>query len=408
MADNTQLNKGYQGDLIRTIEVDGKKQQVILAGGIQSTANTTTTALGSAETFTGTFELNELSEVMVSCKCDNTGTLYFDFSNDGTNVDTFPVGGFKVASGIHEFHVAVKGPRYFRVRLVNDTGAQSYLRLYTYYGAFRQGNSPFNQTVGLDADAIHVRPTDFQDEVRIGRRSGIVGWTKFGYREGLTAAAGEETLWATTGNYTPAATAETFDIAYTGGGGSNDGAGSTGALALYFQYIDASGLPAVATHTLGSDGTDTTSFSGLGINRIAVASSGSADQNNALITVTHTSSGNTMAVIPAANGVTQQAIYHVGSNHDAVAKFLWINVGKGSGGGNPKVVVKGYVWNRTVATKFEVFRALVNTATEQTISINEPIGFNLSPADVLYWVADTDTGGAQVEIRFSLNEYQRT
>jgi len=375
-------------------------------GSVSSEESTSTTPLGSGETFTGVWERNDYPNVMVSCQADNSGTLYFDFSVDGTNFSTFPVNGFEITAGVHEFHTAVKGPRYFRVRLVNDTGAQTYLRLYTYYGAFRASNAPLNQTIGLDTDAAMVRPTDYQDEVRIGRRSGVTGWTKFGYRTGLTAANGEETVWATTGNFTPMTTASTFTIAYTGGGGSNDGAGSTGALTLYFQYIDSSGLPAVAVHTLGSDGTDVTSFSGLGINRIAVSSSGSADTNNATITVTETTGGTKQAIIPAGDGVTQQAIFFTGSNHDAVAKFLWLHVNKPSGG-NAKVVIKGIVWNRAVATRFEVFRTSIDTSVELTEYFEEPVGFALSPTDVLYFVADTDTNSATINARFSLNEYQR-
>ena len=373
-----------------------------------SSVNTTTTPLGSEATYTGTFEYNSSPQVMVSCQTDNTGTLYFDFSVNGTDYSTFPVGGFKVASGIHEFHTAVKGPRWFRVRLVNDSGAQTYLRLYTFYGDFGVSNAPLNQAIGLDSDGASVRPTDYQDEVRIGRRSGVMGWTKFGYREGLTANAGEQIIWAASPDtFTPMTSASTFNIAYTGGGGSNDGAGSTGATILYIQYIDADGLPAVATHTLGSDGTDTTSFTGLGINRVACAASGSADTNNADITITDTSGGTTQAFIPANDGVTQQCIFFTGSNHDAVAKFLWLHVNKPSGG-NAKVVIKGYVWNRQVQTQFEVFRTSIDTTVELTESINEPIGFNLSPTDVLFFVADTDTNSATVNMRFSLNEYRRS
>jgi hypothetical protein len=381
-------------------------RELVIAGSEESSANSSTTALGSGETFTGTGELNPYADVMVSCQTDNTGTLYFDFSVDGTNWTTFPSNGFRVASGIHEFHTAVKGPRYFRVRLVNDSGAQSYLRLYTYYGTFRQGNSPLNQTVGLDTDAAHVRPSSFQDEVRLGRRTGITGWTKFGYRTGLTAANGEETIWATTGNFTVLTTASTFTITYDGtGGGSTDGAGTNGATALTIWYIDASGLPAIGVHTLGTDGSDVTSFTGLGINRVAVSASGSGNTNASVITITATTGGTTQAIIPAGESVTQQAIFHVGSNHTAVAPFLWINIGK-PGGGNAKVVVKGYVYNRTVATQYEIFRARVDTQTETTITITDPIRFNLSAGDVLWFVADTDTSAADINLRFSLNEYQ--
>ena len=137
--------------------VDVHRELVSIAGE-QSTDNTTTTALGSGETYTGTWEKNDYPDVMVSCQTDNGGTLYFDFSVDGTNVSTFPVAGFSVSSGIHEFHTAVKGSRYFRARLVNDSGAQSYLRLYTYYGAFAKApNAPLNQSISDDSDAALVK-----------------------------------------------------------------------------------------------------------------------------------------------------------------------------------------------------------------------------------------------------------
>lgn len=124
---------------------------------LQSTLNSTIRALGSGETYTGDWEKNNFPDVGVSCQTDNSGTLYFDFSPDGVNVNTFPVNGFVVLTGIHKFHSAVKLARYFRVRLINDTGDQSYLRLYTYYGKFRQGSLPLNQSILTDTDSIVVR-----------------------------------------------------------------------------------------------------------------------------------------------------------------------------------------------------------------------------------------------------------
>lgn len=377
---------------------------------VLSKYNTTTTPLNNGETFTGEWEINGLPDVGVSCQTDQSGTLYFDFSNDGTNVNTFPSNGFSVSAGIHEFHTAVKLPRQFRIRFVNNSGSnQTYLRIYTYYGSgIVPSVSPLNQTASLDQDAIFTRSTVPQDEIRIGRRSGVTGWNKFGYRETLTAANGEETIWAATGNYTIPTSADTFNITYDGtSGGSTDGAGFAGARTLAFYYIDSNGLPAVSVHTLGTDGSDTTSFSGLGINRCVVSSSGSNTYNTNNITVTHTSSGNTMAFIPATQSVTQQAIFHVGSNHTAVAKFLTFNVNKLSGS-NPKVTVKGYVYNRNVATRFEVYRHVIDTQSENTVTLIDPIGFNLNSTDVLYFVADTDQNNTIITMRFSLNEYQNT
>lgn len=125
--------------------------------GIPSDGNTTTTPLGAGATYTGTWEQNNLPWVGVSCQTDTSGALYFDFSPDGTNVNTFPPSGFSVSAGIHEFHTAVKLPRYFRVRFVNSGGAQTYLRLYTYYGWFDQGNAPIGFNIADDADAKVVK-----------------------------------------------------------------------------------------------------------------------------------------------------------------------------------------------------------------------------------------------------------
>lgn len=396
--------------LINPATSDKQDTVIGLLGGITSTNNSTTTPLSSGATYTGTGEQNNYSHVGVMLKTDNTGTLYFDFSNDGTNWDsTYPVNGFGVASGVSEFHTAVKLGRYFRVRLVNDTGAQTYLRLTTYYGnAFVPSVAPLNQNAGLDQDALFTRGTIAQDEIVLGRRTGVTHWNKFGYRTTLTAANGEETIWAASGNYTIPTSADTFNITYDGtGGGSTDGAGTNGATEITFYYIDSNGLPATTAHTLGTDGSDTTAFSGLGINRAVVSASGSNDYNTNNITITHTSSGNTMAFIPAQESVTQQCIFHVGSNHTAVAKFLTFNVNKLSGA-NPKVTVKGYVYNRGVDTRFEVYRHVIDTQSENTVTLNEPIGFKLNATDVLYFVADTDQNNTVITMRFSLNEYQNT
>lgn len=122
--------------------------------GIESTGNTTTTPLSGGATFTGAAEQNGAPDVMCSCYADVAGTLYFDFSVDGTNWRTFPPAGFTVSAGIHEFHTAVKGPRYFRARFVNGVGAQSTFQLYVYYGWFRQPNAPINFSIADDADAL--------------------------------------------------------------------------------------------------------------------------------------------------------------------------------------------------------------------------------------------------------------
>lgn len=121
--------------------------------GLSSTVNSSTTPLSGGATFTGTGEQNFFPDVMASCYADVAGTLYFDFSIDGTNWRTFPTTGFTVSAGIHEFHTAVKGPRYFRARYINGGSAQATFQLKVYYGTFRQPSAPIGTTISSDADA---------------------------------------------------------------------------------------------------------------------------------------------------------------------------------------------------------------------------------------------------------------
>lgn len=367
-----------------------------------------TQTLDATETLTGDWVLTTHTHYLISAVVTGgSATLYTDFSIDGkTSFNTFPVNGYPMEDGIGIFHVAVKGARNFRVRVTAGADNLTSVKVHSELGSFTQPNAPLNSAISLSGDAVQVRPSSFQDEVRIGRRSGVTGWTKFAYRTGLTAASGEQVIWTASGDtFTPLTSAETFTITYTQ---ANDGSSANGAKTLAIYYVDANGLPAVAIHTLGNDGSDVTSFTGLGINRVAVASSGSSQTNTAAITFTATTAGTTQAHIPANEGVTQQAIFFCGANHDAILKYIRLNVVRSSGGSTGTVLLKGYIFNRAVATRFLIFRETVNVAIKLDVDIVEPIGSNLSPTDVLYFVADTDTNNFEVDCRFSLNEYQRT
>lgn len=383
-------------------------QAAFSASGVASSTNSTTTPLAAGATFYGGpdngGEQNDFDHVGVMAKMDSDATLFFQFSSDGVNWDsTFPTGGFKISSGIPEFHTAVKLGRYFRLRIANNDTPQTSMRTTTFYGNnFVPSAAPLNQALGIDHDAIMVRSTLSQDEIRIGRRSGVVGWTKFGHRLDLQSASGEETIWASTNNFVPLMVPSTFSVVYDE---TTDGDGTTGATVLTFWYVNSSGTPAISVHTLGNTGADETSFSGLGINRIAVSASGSNNANVSEIVVSTEAGGNTQAIVPAGGSVTQQCIYFVGSNHQAVAKFLIINANKVSGSA-PVVTIKGYAFNRNIQTQFEVFRYVMDANVENNVILNEPIGFNLSPSDILFFVADTTLNNTVVNLRFSLNEYQ--
>lgn len=118
-----------------------------------NTETATTGALWAVNTWTGAGEQTNYSHVAVSLQTDETGTLYFDFSVDGTNWSTFPTAGFAIASGVHEMHTATKMGRYFRPRFVGS-GGRSYFRLFTYYSdSSLHLNSPLNADILPDSDA---------------------------------------------------------------------------------------------------------------------------------------------------------------------------------------------------------------------------------------------------------------
>lgn len=297
--------------------------------------------------------------------------------------------------------LAVTRP-YFRIIIENNSGSnQTFLRagvlLFNVHGTL---TSPSNTNQNQYADAINTRPSVYEDEVVIGRRRGVRAFSKFAYNNDVDT--GTEQIWPNGAAFTPLDAASTFTIAYTQ---ANDGSSSEGAKTLFFQYLDSNGEYAEATHTLGDDGSDVTSFSGLGINRVAVASSGSTDTNGNNITITATTGGSQQAFIPTGKGVTQQAIYHVAHNANAIVRSLLFNSRKLSGS-SPQVEILGWVYNRNVQTKFEVYRIEIDTSVENNIPITNLVGFKLNSSDVLYFEATTNTDNTPVVIRFTLMEYE--
>ena len=201
-----------------------------------ATANQTVgdqAVLSAAGTFTGSGELNDYPDVMASCYSDVAGTLYFDFSVDKVNWRTFPTNGFTVSAGIHEFHVAVKGPRWFRVRYVNGAADQTVFQLFTYFGEFDKPNAPLNQPLGLDADAILVRPTYPWLDIRRGLVSGISVVKKFGRN---SAVGTSYTPVCDGGNYQTPTSAQSLEFVSSA---TTDALNSTGMHELTVVGLDA-------------------------------------------------------------------------------------------------------------------------------------------------------------------------
>lgn len=243
-----------------------------------------------------------------------------------------------------------------------------------------------------------------QDRLTLGHSRPHFSFNKFGYRLSSTAAGGDQVVWASTASFSVMTSADTFDIAYNN---TTDGSGSTGATVLLLDYIDDSFELQQATHVLGSSGTDTTSFSGLGINRAVVVSSGSGDANGNDITISDTSATvSTQAIIPAGSSVTQQLILHLPVGVDGLIKYIKLDTNRLSGGGNPSVVFKVNVYNRLVDTAYQVRRYTLDTSITTDITEADPIGIAVSGRDVIYITMDTDTNNTEANGSFGVNVYE--
>lgn len=367
--------------------------------------NTSTTPLNNGQTFTGEAEQPDKNGVYVQLKTDQSGILTVQFSPDGTNWDTtltynyypdriFPIEPFNNPN-----------KRFVRVSFTNDSGSnQTEFRLYTYSAPYNTLNSSINSTLSETFPAQVVRTTDYYSEVAMSKRQGRKVWNKFGYNGSVNSGTTEIVAsWSTA--FSPVtgimASAQTYTITYNA---TTDGQGRTGALSLLITHIDSNFQESTETHTLGATGSDVTSFSGYGINRVIVLSNGGLGWNANDITITATTDGTTQAQVPAQGSVTQQCLFHTQINHTFLADYLRFKILKPSGGGSGNGYLIGYSWSRVTNTRYEVFRESYTTSstTDALIELKPSQKFQIGGLEVLYFVLEVTNGNnTRVEGRFS-------
>lgn len=364
---------------------------------IRSTVNSTTTLLTAGSTFTGTAELNGFNDVMVSVKTDQNGTLYMDFSPDGTNWDSTLSFAYDTAR-INAPHILVKGNRYYRTRFVNDAASdQTYLRLETDYGMFNKLTASINGTLSENFDALATRPTDYFSEVAQGKRQGAEIWNKFGYNADVDVGTEVVASWG--GTFTPLTTATTIsivsasvnDIVTTG----------TGVQSLVVYGVDANRDAVIEVVSMNGTTPVVTTSTWLGINRVAMYLCGTGKVNAGEINITSTGAGTpTMAQMPASGGVTQQCIFHIPQNYNFLAEQVWINVL--NRGKNADLTVKMWVYSAVSNGNQEVFRIDIDTAAvANPMDINPNLPFPLTEKTVMWLECTSDTANVSINARFS-------
>lgn len=176
------------------VDVNGNELDLSTLSNLVSTVNSSTVTLASGATFTGTAEdVSRFNSVIVSVKTDFDGTLYMEFSTDGTNWDSSL--SFSVAAATNEVHRLTISKKYYRTRFTNTSGStQTYFRVQTLFGSFQTLNTSLNSTVQRDADAILVRPMDFNLMLSEGLYQNTSVTTKDGFNEDIDVATVPEDI----------------------------------------------------------------------------------------------------------------------------------------------------------------------------------------------------------------------
>ena len=120
-----------------------------------SPANTSVSVLGSAGVFGGGSEENRYPSVLVNVETDVSGTLYIGFSVDGVNWKEELI---LINHGVFSYNFRrEKSGSYTRIRYVNGSSAQSFFRLYTYYGDFDRSVPIERSNRGAEGVAVYVQ-----------------------------------------------------------------------------------------------------------------------------------------------------------------------------------------------------------------------------------------------------------
>jgi hypothetical protein len=118
----------------------------------------TTGSLWTGNVFVGAGEQNNFNYVGVNLQTDESGTLTFEFSQNGTDWSSYPTQEFTIVSGINEVHGAWKGTRYVRPKFTGADGSRTYFRIRTMYSYDPIVlSAPLNQPISSDSDANIVR-----------------------------------------------------------------------------------------------------------------------------------------------------------------------------------------------------------------------------------------------------------
>jgi hypothetical protein len=272
---------------------------------------------------------------VVAVKTDQNGTLYIEFSPDGTNWDSSL--SFSVAADSREVHRFTVTNQYLRVRFTNTSASpQTYFRLQTLLGSYQSLTSALNSTVQQDADTLVVRPLDFNLMVAQSQYQNHQNTIKDGINTDISTATVPEDMWSVGGAYTgfPRGAVEAAELVVAGA--------DTGT--VYYTYMASA---ASTEYTAGSKAIAGAGTYALGhniyrCNFAYFVSSNTAVFNVGLITIRNTpTTANIFVQIPVGYSQSYTSAYTVPAGN-----AVYIDRMSGSLHGTATATQNGFFWYR--------------------------------------------------------------
>ena len=367
-----------------------------------SVANSSDISLAAGDTFTGAWEdVSKYESIILSVKTDQNGIYRLELSSDKLTTESALTRYYRT-NQIEPPHRFSRTRKFARVVFINTSVSnQTTFKLQTIFGSVVALNIPLDAAVAQDYDATVTRPTSFNYEVALGRRQGATTWNKFGYNTDVDI--GTEVIAAFGGAYTRLTAASTFSVVSSS---ANDILTSgTGAWNVIVYYVDSNWTAQTAIVPLNGTTPVVTTWKAIGINRVAVYNTGSGDVNAGNITITATTGGSIQAYLPATEGTTQQSIYFVQKDHQALIDWMTININKVSGS-SPRVTIKCWVYSNVSSAKYLVFTSTIDAGVENNVDYKPSQPFVVGEKSVVWFEATTDVNNTTVSQRFSLIEFK--
>lgn len=286
--------------------------------------NSSTAPLSGGETFTGEWvDVARFEATTIAIKTDQDGTLYADFSPDGTNTDSTLT--YQISASVNEVHRLTVTRRYMRVRYTNGSQAQTYLRLQTMIGEYAALSSPLNSTIQQDADATVVRTITEEITIAQGLLVGVSNVNIFGFNPDIDTGAAED-IWGGGGTYTgfPDGSAEAVEVFSSD---ANDTAAGSGARTIRLTGLDANWAAQTADVTLNGVTPVQASGTWRRVHKCEVRTSGPSNLtfNAGALTVRHAvTTANVFSVMPAGRNQSGVCGYTVPAGYRAFVRSFQV------------------------------------------------------------------------------------